>query len=159
MAGSNGNIGNAAVSPPISPTLVEGKAMPKIDIENVSESTGGEYPARFRHVDAACTRQALGDAVGLSQYGVNLTRIPPGAASALRHWHEYEDEFVYVISGELMLMEEGGETLLRAGDAAGFKAGVANGVISLLTVLRATRSVSKLERAPPMSAATIRMRI
>ena len=101
--------------------------MPKIDIENVSESTGGEYPARFRHVDAACTRQALGDAVGLSQYGVNLTRIPPGAASALRHWHEYEDEFVYVISGELMLMEEGGETLLRAGDAAGFKAGVANG--------------------------------
>ena len=57
--------------------------MPKIDIENVSESTGGEYPARFRHVDAACTRQALGDAVGLNQYGVNLTRIPRPAQ--LRH--------------------------------------------------------------------------
>ena len=64
---------------------------------------------------------------GLTQFGVNLTRLKPGAASALRHWHEQEDEFVYVLEGELVLIEDGGETLLKPGDCAGFKAGVANG--------------------------------
>jgi uncharacterized cupin superfamily protein len=58
---------------------------------------------------------------------VNYTRLRPGAASALRHWHEREDELVFVLEGELVLVEDGGETVLRAGDAAAFKAGVANG--------------------------------
>src|SRR5215475_13790367 len=62
-----------------------------------------------------------------SQFGVNLTRLKPGAASALRHWHEAEDEFVYVLEGEIVLIEDGGMTVLQSGDAAGFKAGVANG--------------------------------
>jgi uncharacterized cupin superfamily protein len=72
-------------------------------------------------------KAALGNVAGLTQFGVNLTRLKPGAASALRHWHENEDEFVYVIEGELVLIEDGGETVLRPGDCAGFKAGVPNG--------------------------------
>ena len=64
---------------------------------------------------------------GSTQFGVNLTRLKPGAASALRHWHEQEDEFIYVLEGELVLVEDDGEMLLKPGDCAGFKAGVANG--------------------------------
>ena len=65
----------------------------------------------------------LGDAAGLTQFGVNLTRLKPGAASALRHWHEEEDEFVYIVEGELVLIENDGETVLKPGDCAGWKAG------------------------------------
>jgi uncharacterized cupin superfamily protein len=72
-------------------------------------------------------KRALGDLAGLTQFGVNLTRLKPGAASALRHWHEQEDEFVFVVEGELVLIEDDGETVLKQGEAAGFKAGVANG--------------------------------
>jgi uncharacterized cupin superfamily protein len=72
-------------------------------------------------------RRRLGDATGLSQFGVNLTTLRPGAASALRHWHAAEDEFIYVVAGELVLCENGGETVLRPGDAAGFKAGSPDG--------------------------------
>jgi uncharacterized cupin superfamily protein len=69
-------------------------------------------------------KQKLGGAGGLTQFGVNLTRLRPGAASAHRHWHKNEDEFVFVVEGEVMLVEDGGETMLRKGDAAAFKAGV-----------------------------------
>jgi uncharacterized cupin superfamily protein len=65
--------------------------------------------------------------VCLTQFGVNLTRLKPGTAFALRHWHHNEDEFVYILEGELVLIEDDGEVLLRPGDAAGFKAGVPNG--------------------------------
>src|SRR5262249_55171423 len=65
----------------------------------------------------------IGDAVGLTQFGVNITRIKAGSASALRRWHEQEDEFVYMLEGELVLCENDGETVLKTGDAAGFKAG------------------------------------
>jgi uncharacterized cupin superfamily protein len=61
--------------------------------------------------------------VGLTQFGVNVTRIKPGSGSALRHWHEHEDEFIFMLEGELVLQENDGETVLRPGDAAGFKAG------------------------------------
>lgn len=64
----------------------------------------------------------LGDTVGLSQFGVHLERLPPGSRSSHRHWHETEDEFIYLISGELVLVEDD-ETLLRSGDCAGWKAG------------------------------------
>ncbi len=73
------------------------------------------------------SRKRLGNAAGLTQFGVNLTTLKPGAASAQRHWHAAEDEFVYMLSGEVVLCEDGGEVLLGAGDAAGFKAGVADG--------------------------------
>lgn len=101
--------------------------MPKIDIEALATQTGTGYPAPFVDRVKGRFRKKLGDAVGLTQYGVNLTTLAPGAESAVRHWHENEDEFVWIVSGELVLIEDEGETLLRPGDAAGFKAGVANG--------------------------------
>ena len=101
--------------------------MPKIDIDRVAVKTGSIYPAPFKAMADARARQALGDAAGLTQFGVNLTRLPPGAATAQRHWHEAEDELVFVVSGELILIEEGGETLLQSGEAAAFKAGQADG--------------------------------
>jgi uncharacterized cupin superfamily protein len=101
--------------------------MPKVDISKVKVRTGSNYPPQFQNVVQGREKSVLGDLVGLTQFGVNLTRLKPGAGSALRHWHENEDEFVYILEGELVLVEDEGETLLRTGDAAGFKAGVANG--------------------------------
>ena len=101
--------------------------MPKIDITKVPHDTATRYPAPFDKVVIGRSRQRLGNAAGLDQFGVNLARLKPGAASSQRHWHENEDEFVYVLEGELVLREDDGETLLRPGDAAGWKAGVANG--------------------------------
>ncbi len=88
---------------------------------------GTLYPAPF---DLPCRqrgRTKLGDAAGLTQFGVNLLQLPPGAWSSQRHWHSHEDEFVYVLSGEVVLVSDDGEETLRAGDAAGFKAGQQNG--------------------------------
>jgi uncharacterized cupin superfamily protein len=101
--------------------------MPKIDIANLPTDTRTNYPAPLNRSVEGRSRKRLGNAVGLDQFGVNLTTLKPGAASALRHWHENEDEFVYVVQGELVLVEDGGETVLKPGDAAGFKANVANG--------------------------------
>jgi uncharacterized cupin superfamily protein len=101
--------------------------MPKIDIAAVPVRKGTGYPSPF---DAPCrerTRQRLGDAGGLGDYGVNLMRLPPGGWSSQRHWHSHEDEFVYVLEGELTLIEDGGETLLRAGDCAAFPKSTGNG--------------------------------
>ena len=70
-------------------------------------------------------RQRLGDAGRLADFGVNLMRLPPGNWSSQRHWHSHEDEFVYVLDGELTLIEDDGETVLRAGDCAAFPKGSA----------------------------------
>jgi uncharacterized cupin superfamily protein len=101
--------------------------MPKIDIDALPEESGTIYPTEFHHFVRGRFRKRLGNAAALTQFGVNLCRLEPGAASSLRHWHECEDELVYVLQGEVVLVEDGGETLLRPGDAAAFKAGVANG--------------------------------
>src|SRR5262245_3127112 len=101
--------------------------MPKIDITQCVVRTQGVYPKPWHTVNDGREKVVLGNAAGLTQFGVNLTRLKPGAASALRHWHEQEDEFIYVVEGEITLIEDGGEVLLKPGDAAGFKAGVANG--------------------------------
>jgi uncharacterized cupin superfamily protein len=101
--------------------------MPKIDIAAIAETNTTSYPEPFRALVEGRFRKALGNAGGLTQFGVNLCRLNPGAASSQRHWHEREDEFVFVIDGELVLVEEAGETVLRPGDAAAFKAGNANG--------------------------------
>jgi uncharacterized cupin superfamily protein len=101
--------------------------MPKIDIAKAVVRTKGVYPHPHRAVTDGREKAALGNVAGLTQFGVNLTRLKPGAASALRHWHEQEDEFIYVLEGELVLIEDNGETLLKPGDCAGFKAGVSNG--------------------------------
>ncbi len=96
--------------------------MPKIDIAKIPLDGSSTYPEPFRNVVEGRARQRLGNTVGLTQFGVNLTRLKPGAASALRHWHEKEDEFIYLLEGELVLHENNSETLLKPGDAAGFKA-------------------------------------
>ena len=102
--------------------------MPKVDISKLETRVGSpNYPAAFQPACAGRHKTALGNAVGVSQFGVNLTRLEPGAASSVRHWHEQEDEFVYVLQGECALVEDGGETMLKAGDCAGWKANVPNG--------------------------------
>jgi uncharacterized cupin superfamily protein len=101
--------------------------VPKIDIAAVPERNTTSYPEPFRQAVSGRFFRALGQAGSLTQFGVNLVRLTPGAWSSQRHWHEKEDEFLMVLEGELVLVEDEGETILRAGDAAGFKAGVPNG--------------------------------
>ncbi|SPU42290.1 cupin domain-containing protein [Brevundimonas diminuta] len=101
--------------------------MPKIDIDAAPTLNGTGYPDEFAAPCKPRRRRRLGDAVGLDQFGVNLLRLPAGAWSSQRHWHAAEDEFVWVLDGEVVLVEDEGETILRAGDCAGFKAGVPNG--------------------------------
>jgi len=101
--------------------------MPKIDISAVPERQGSGYPAPFAAPCAARTRRRLGNAGGLEDFGVNLMHLPPGGWSSQRHWHSDEDEFVYVLEGEVTLVEDAGETLLRAGDCAAFPKGTGNG--------------------------------
>ena len=101
--------------------------MPKIDIAALPFVARGGYPPPHDKLVAGRSRKRLGDAAGLTQFGVNLTKVAPGGLSSLRHWHDNQDEFVYVLEGALTLVENEGEKVLRAGDAAGFKAGVANG--------------------------------
>jgi uncharacterized cupin superfamily protein len=101
--------------------------MPKIDIAAAELRTGSRYPAPFDEPCRDKTRRQLGDVAGLSQFGVNLLRLPPGSWSAQRHWHTTEDEFVWVVEGEVVLVDDAGETVLTAGDCAGFKAGEPNG--------------------------------
>jgi uncharacterized cupin superfamily protein len=98
--------------------------MPKIDTAKAVVRTIAAYPAGLREITEGREKVMLGDVAGLTQFGVNLTRMKPGAWSSQRHWHENEDEFVYVVEGEVTLMEDGGETILRAGDCAGWKAGL-----------------------------------
>jgi uncharacterized cupin superfamily protein len=101
--------------------------MPKIDIAGVPADTRAGYPSPFDRIVQGRIRKRLGNAAGLDQFGVNLTTLKPGAASALRHWHEQEDELVYILQGEVVLIEDGAETVLKAGNAAGFKANSPNG--------------------------------
>jgi len=101
--------------------------LPKIDVNKVPLDTATGYPPPFNKAVEGRRRKRLGRAAGLTQFGVNLCTLKPGAASTHRHWHENEDELVYVLSGEVVLREDDGETVLKPGDAAAWKAGVANG--------------------------------
>lgn len=101
--------------------------MPKIDLAKVTVSHGSSYPEPFAEPCKERQTQRLGLAAGLTQFGVNLVTLKPGAWSSQRHWHSHEDEFVYVVSGELVLVEDDDEVRLGAGDSAGFRAGVQNG--------------------------------
>jgi uncharacterized cupin superfamily protein len=101
--------------------------MPKIDIAKVPLEAATRYPKPFDRAVMGRMRQRLGNVAGLDQFGVNLCRLKPGASSSQRHWHENEDEFVYVLEGEVVLCEDGGETVLKPGDAAAWKAGAPNG--------------------------------
>ncbi len=93
----------------------------------VAERRGTLYPSPHDQGFEGRIRQALGDVFGLSQFGVNLVTLEPGAMSSQRHWHAREDEFVYVLEGTIALVTDEGETALTAGMAAGFPAGEPNG--------------------------------
>src|SRR6185436_145969 len=116
--------------------------MPRIDISRIPAQQIASYPKEFAAVISGREKQRIGDAAGLTQFGVNVTRIKAGSASALRHWHEQEDEFIYMLEGELVLEENDGETVLKPGDAAGWRA---NGGIGHCLVNRTDRDALYLE--------------
>ena len=101
--------------------------MAKIDLERAPAAQGTRYPAEFAGPCQGRHWKKLGDAAGLTQFGVNLVTVPPGGWSSQRHWHTHEDELVYVVEGELVLVTDAGEQVMRAGDCAGFAAGVKDG--------------------------------
>ncbi len=99
----------------------------KIDIERAPISSGSRYPKPF---DAPCQnkfRRRLSVAAGFGNLGVNLLHLEPGAWSSQRHWHTLAEELIYVLAGEVVLVTEGSEEILRAGDCAGFLPGDADG--------------------------------
>ena len=99
----------------------------KIETAAVKPLVGTMYPSPYDQPCRAREKAKLGDLAGLSQFGVNRVRLKPGVWSSQRHWHSHEDEFVYILEGEAVLVTDAGEEILRPGDAAGFKAGVADG--------------------------------
>jgi uncharacterized cupin superfamily protein len=99
----------------------------KIDLHAAKTVTGSRYPSPYHEPCSKRTRRPLGDAAGLTSFGVNLTRLAPGTWSSQRHWHSAEDEFIYVVEGEVILVTDSGEETLHAGDCAGFKAGSPDG--------------------------------
>jgi len=101
--------------------------MKKIDPAAAPRIEGSRYPAPYNEPCRGRRSIRLGDAAGLTQFGVNLLTLDPGVWSSQRHWHEKEDEFIYVLSGEVVLSTDQGAETLRAGDSAGFKAGVRDG--------------------------------
>jgi uncharacterized cupin superfamily protein len=100
---------------------------PALDPLSIDAVVGTRYPAEFSASTEKRAKRALTSALGLTQFGVNVTELSPGAASALRHWHSHEDEFVYVLSGEATLVTGAGARTLSAGMCAGFPAGVEDG--------------------------------
>jgi uncharacterized cupin superfamily protein len=101
--------------------------MPKLDLASVPVKTGSIYPAPYAAMMAGRSSLRLAQAGGLTQFGVNLVTLEPGALSSLRHWHLVEDEFVMVTEGECIMVTDAGEEVMRPGDCAAFPAGVADG--------------------------------
>ena len=101
--------------------------MPKIDVSSVPEILGSGYPSPYDLPCASRTRRRLGNAGGMKDFGVNLMTLPPGGWSSQRHWHSHEDEFVYVLEGELTLIEDDSEVIVRAGECAAFPKGTGVG--------------------------------
>jgi uncharacterized cupin superfamily protein len=98
-----------------------------IDPKDVLETMGSNYPQQFKPAVSGRVKKRLGNAAGLKNFGVNLVRLAPGSCSALRHWHTCQDEFIYVLEGEVTLITNSGEQVLKSGMAAGFQAGDADG--------------------------------
>ena len=100
---------------------------PALDPASLEPRTGSGYPEPYRSRVLPREKRAIGDALGLTLIGVNLTRLMPGRESSMRHWHTHEDELVYVLEGEVALVTDAGEQVLRAGQCAGFAAGARDG--------------------------------
>jgi uncharacterized cupin superfamily protein len=98
-----------------------------INPQHVPESRGSSYPDQFKSVVAGRVKKRLGSFAGLQNFGVNLVQLEPGSCSALRHWHSHQDEFIYVLEGEITLVTDAGAQVLQPGMAADFPSGEANG--------------------------------
>ncbi len=98
--------------------------LPALDPQTVANRSGSTYPPEYAARMGGRVKRKLGDACGLTHIGVNLVVLSPGGQSALRHWHTSEDEFIYMLEGELILVTNAGEQTLTAGMAAGFPAGM-----------------------------------
>ena len=125
----------------------------RIDRTSAPQTNGTDYPPPFDAPCLARERSRLGDAAGLTQFGANLLRLPPGAWSGQRHWESAADEFVFVVSGEVVLVTDAGEELLRPGDSAGFKAGDPDGHV-LQNRSNADATVLEVGTRVPGNAAT-----
>ena len=101
--------------------------LPALDAAQVPEQSTTGYPEPYKSRVAGRHKRRLGDAAGLKNFGVNLTRLEPGAESSMRHWHSKQDEFIYVLEGEVTLVTDAGRQKLGRGMAAGFPAGKADG--------------------------------
>lgn len=98
-----------------------------INPDDIPANTTTNYPQIFKHLVSGRSRKRLGNAAGLTNFGVNLVKLKPGSCSSIRHWHSHQDEFIYIIEGEITLVTNAGEQVLQAGDMAGFPAGEENG--------------------------------
>lgn len=101
--------------------------LPALDPATVAETRGSGYPEPFRSLMGDRAKKRLSNACGVTRFGVNLVTLGPEGQSALRHWHTLEDEFIYMLSGELVLITDEGEQILEAGMCAGYPAGRRNG--------------------------------
>jgi len=101
--------------------------VPAVDPRDLSPRTNSGYPEPYRSRVLPREKRALGDAFDLTKIGVNLTMLMPGKESSMRHWHTLEDELVYVLEGEVVLVTDSGEQALGPGMCAGFAAGVRDG--------------------------------
>lgn len=97
-----------------------GLKKPALDPQTLEARTGSGYPEPYRSRVLPREKRALGDALGLRTIGINQTVLPPGKESSMRHWHTHEEEFIYVLSGEVVLVTDAGEQVLTAGMCAGF---------------------------------------
>jgi uncharacterized cupin superfamily protein len=116
--------------------------MPRIDIDKVPIDTATGYPPPFNKAVDGRSRKRLARAAGLTQFGVNVCTLKPGAASSQRHWHEKEDELVYILQGEVVLCEDNGETVLKPGDVIAWKAGVSDGHCDAVFIEVGTRAAA-----------------
>ena len=121
---------------------------PALDPAQVPEQSTTGYPEPFKSQVAGRHRRRLGDAAGLKNFGVNLTRLDPGTESSMRHWHTKQDEFIYVLEGEVTLVTDAGRQKLAAGMAAGFPAGMADGHQLVNETSRPARYLEIGDRTP-----------
>jgi len=125
--------------------------LPALDPNAVAEVRGSGYPQPFKARMGDRAKRRLGDACGLTKLGVNLVTLGPGGQSALRHWHTLEDEFVYVLEGEVVLVTDAGEQVLKSGTCAGYPAGKRD---AHHFINRSTRPARYLEIGPRLDGDT-----
>ena len=101
--------------------------LPALDPMTLEPRTGSGYPEPYRSRVLPREKRALGNALGLTKIGINHTTLPPGKESSMRHWHTHEEEFIFVLSGEMVLRTNADEQLLKAGMCCGFPLGTTDG--------------------------------